>query len=66
MRRLNLSAAVVTATTLGGACFRLVVGDGVPTAWSILFALASSALVWALVFGTVRDGVRATTASLRR
>lgn len=67
MKKFNLVAAIVTATVLAGAAFQISLGGAdSPSGWRVLAGWALAAVVWALVFGFVRDGIRPTLASVRR
>lgn len=67
VKTFNLVAAVVTATALALGAFQLALPDaGDPSGWWIAGAWILAAIVWAIVFSLVREGIRPTVSALRR
>ena len=63
MKTINLVAALLTATAVAGAVFRLAfIGADSPSGWRVLAGWVVAAVAWAAVFSVVREGVRPTFA----
>ncbi|HSP02038.1 MAG TPA: hypothetical protein VLR27_00960 [Acidimicrobiales bacterium] len=65
VKAFNLVSAVVTATVLAVATLQLTLPgqEGTP-GWRIAAAWLLAALVWAVIYSFVRDGIRTTLSAL--
>lgn len=67
VKKFNLLAAVVTATFFAGAFFQVVVSaTDTRSSWVLGATWVAAAVVWAIGFSLVRDGVQSTLSVLRR
>ena len=67
VKKFNLMAAVVTATFFAGVFFQVVVSaTETEPGWVLGATWVAAAVVWAIGFSLIRDGVRSTLNVLRR